>query len=81
MGNRTRLGNSSKASGYQESSLSSFSSAESADERRNDADGDGGDIDFDGSTRRVSNCRPTAMIYRTSLPWSLVTFLCFVSKS
>ncbi|KAL2799459.1 hypothetical protein BJX66DRAFT_240995 [Aspergillus keveii] len=53
MGSRTRLGNSSKAIGYRESSLRSFSSIESADERRNDADGYGGDIDFDGSTRRL----------------------------
>jgi hypothetical protein len=80
MGSRTRLGNSSKDIGYRESSLSSFSSVKSADERRNDADGDGGDIDFDGSTRGVSNCQPTAMIYRSSWPWSLESFLCFVSK-
>ncbi|KAL3451093.1 hypothetical protein BJX65DRAFT_268958 [Aspergillus insuetus] len=53
MGSQTRLGNSSKASGYRGSSLGSFSSVESAEERRNDADENGGDIDFDGSTRRL----------------------------
>ncbi|CEN59816.1 hypothetical protein ASPCAL02257 [Aspergillus calidoustus] len=57
MGSRSGLGTSSKASDYQGPSPSSRSpsSSEVADDRRDDADGDDGDIDFDGSRRRL--CR------------------------